>query len=447
MNKMSRKTKIRVFSFAVAAVLAVGGLCISSFAAAEKYSTMLGTTYERNLSELSEHVSSIENHLKKGRYSVTSSGASELSMKLWSEALAAKTCLSGLPTSGTDLDNTYKFLSQVGEFSLSLSKKISAGDEISDEERKTLEKLLGYAADINAELDEMCLAMNEDGKWAENVKNSIYETGNDNDNVLESGFNNMEDHLSDYPTMLYDGPFSDHILQAKAKYIEGKSDVTKDDAAQKAAKMLDVPAEHLIFDGEEQGVIPCYNFSYDSSSVSVTKQGGYCSYILTNRDISESVYQYEECLEKAERFIEGLNIGDFSPSYYSLNEGICVINFAYTENSVVYYTDLIKIGIATDTGDVVSFNAQGFIMNHCTRNFSAPKNDISAARNKLSPLLSVKSETAVVIPLDTMEERLCYEFLCGGENGEEILVYINADTLEEEKILIVLKTDGGVLTK
>ena len=77
--------------------------------------------------------------------------------------------------------------------------------------------------------------------------------------------------------------------------------------------------------------------------------------------------------KKAERFIEGLNIGDFSPSYYALNEGICVINFAYTENSVVYYTDLIKIGIATDTGDVVSFNAQGFIMNHCTRNFSAPK--------------------------------------------------------------------------
>lgn len=137
----------------------------------------------------------------------------------------------------------------------------------------------------------------------------------------------------------------------------------------------------------------------------------------------------------------------FRRAYYALNEGICVINFAYTENSVVYYTDLIKIGIATDTGDVVSFNAQGFIMNHCTRNFSAPKNDISAARNKLSPLLSVKSETAAVIPLDTMEERLCFEFLCGGENGEEILVYINADTLEEEKILIVLKTDGGVLTK
>ncbi len=115
--------------------------------------------------------------------------------------------------------------------------------------------------------------------------------------------------------------------------------------------------------------------------------------------------------KKAERFIEGLNIGDFSPSYYALNEGICVINFAYTENSVVYYTDLIKIGIATDTGDVVSFNAQGVYNESLHQKFFGSENDISAARNKLSPLLSVKSETAVVIPLDTMEERLCYEFL------------------------------------
>lgn len=86
-------------------------------------------------------------------------------------------------------------------------------------------------------------------------------------------------------------------------------------------------------------------------------------------------------------------------------------------------------------------------MNHTNRSFEAPSNDISAAREKLSPILSVESESLAVIPLDTMEERICYEFLCIGENEEEILVYINANTLEEEKILILLKTDGGILTQ
>lgn len=86
-------------------------------------------------------------------------------------------------------------------------------------------------------------------------------------------------------------------------------------------------------------------------------------------------------------------------------------------------------------------------MNHKERSFDAPKNDISSARQKLSPILSKKSEALAIIPLDTQNEKLCYEFLCDGQNGEEILVYINADTLEEEKILVVLKTDGGVLTK
>ena len=447
MKNISKKNKIRFLSFAFAIVLAICGLAISGYAAAEQYSTKLGITYERNLTELSEHINSIENCLRKGRYAVTSSGATDLSMKLWSEALSAKTCLSGLPTSGTNLDNTYKFLSQVGEFSLSLSKKISNGEQLSSSEREQLEKLLSYARQINAELDELCLTMNEEGKWAEQIKNSIYQNDIDTENDLSSGFNNVEDHLSDYPTMLYDGPFSDHILQAKAKFTEGKAEVTKDEAAQKASKFLNTGSDQLVFEGEEEGVVPCYNFSCNDSNISITKKGGYCSYILNSRDIGEAVYGYDECLVRAQDFIASLNQGDFEPSYYVINEGICVINFAYTENGIIYYTDLIKIGIATDTGDVVSFNAQGFIMNHTNRSFEAPSNDISAAREKLSPILSVESESLAVIPLDTMEERICYEFLCIGENEEEILVYINANTLEEEKILILLKTDGGILTQ
>lgn len=260
MKNISKKNKIRFLSFAFAIVLAICGLAISGYAAAEQYSTKLGITYERNLTELSEHINSIENCLRKGRYAVTSSGATDLSMKLWSEALSAKTCLSGLPTSGTNLDNTYKFLSQVGEFSLSLSKKISNGEQISSSEREQLEKLLSYARQINAEVDELCLTMNEEGKWAEQIKNSIYQNDIDTENDLSSGFNNVEDHLSDYPTMLYDGPFSDHILQAKAKFTEGKAEVTKDEAAQKASKFLYTGSDQLILREKKRELSPAIIF-------------------------------------------------------------------------------------------------------------------------------------------------------------------------------------------
>lgn len=447
MKNTKKKTKVRIWSFALAAVLVLAGFAVSGYASAAEYSTRLGITYERNLSELSEHIDNIETDLLKGRYAVTSSGASDLSMKLWSEALSAKTCLSGLPTSGTELDNTYKFLSQVGEFSLSLAKKISKGEQTSDQEQDELEQLLDYAKQINNEVAELCVTMNDDGKWADSIKNSIYKNDGQVSADLNEGFNNVEEHLSNFPTLLYDGPFSDHILQAKAVFLDGKSDVTADAAKSTAAALLGTQPENLSDGGEENGIIPSYNFYYNDSCISITKAGGYCSYILNSREISDSVYGYDECLEKAKDFLGRLSLGSFKESYFALNEGVCVINFAYTENDIIYYTDLVKVGVATDTGEIVTLNTQGYIMNHKERSFDAPKNDISSARQKLSPILSKKSEALAIIPLDTQNEKLCYEFLCEGQNGEEILVYINADTLEEEKILVVLKTDGGVLTK
>ena len=448
MKSKTSKRKIRIWSFAIAAVVTLCGFTVRGYASAAEYSNKLGITYERSLTELSEHMNSIETNLLKGKYAVTESGASDLAIKLWSEALAAKTNLSSLPTNGTGLDNTYKFLSQVGEFSLSLSKKLSRGEDISEEEKQEINRLYEYAVQINNEISELCVTMNDEGKWADSIKNSIYENdGNNNAKELDEGFNNVEEQLSDYPTLLYDGPFSDHILNAKPLFLEDKPEITTDQAAQRAAELVGKAEEELSRATEQDGIIPTYDFSVGDSIISITKKGGYCSYILNSRDISEAVYGYDECLERANDFLASLSFGSFKPSYYALNEGVCVINFAYTENDIVYYTDLIKIGVATDTGEIVSFNAQGYIMNHTVRTEFERKSSLEQAAEKISPLLTVESTGLAVIPLDTQKERLCYEFLCKDESDREILVYINEATLEEEKILILLKSDGGVLTK
>ena len=52
-----------------------------------------------------------------------------------------------------------------------------------------------------------------------------------------------------------------------------------------------------------------------------------------------------------------------------------------------------------------------------------------------------------LIPTDAGGEVRCYEFLCETEDEQEILIYINAVTGEEERILILLKSDGGTLVK
>ena len=52
-----------------------------------------------------------------------------------------------------------------------------------------------------------------------------------------------------------------------------------------------------------------------------------------------------------------------------------------------------------------------------------------------------------MIPTDGKDEKHCYEFECTGVDGEELLVYVNVSNLEEEKILLLLRSDGGTLAK
>ena len=69
------------------------------------------------------------------------------------------------------------------------------------------------------------------------------------------------------------------------------------------------------------------------------------------------------------------------------------------------------------------------------------------AKNVISTHLTVKNTRLAVIPSSGENELYCYEFLCVGDQNEEILVYVNTETLAEEQILVLLKTDGGTLTK
>lgn len=52
---------------------------------------------------------------------------------------------------------------------------------------------------------------------------------------------------------------------------------------------------------------------------------------------------------------------DMKETYYFTSDGICTINFAYTQSGVTCYTDLIKVGVALDDGSIVLFDAAALL--------------------------------------------------------------------------------------
>ena len=110
------------------------------------------------------------------------------------------------------------------------------------------------------------------------------------------------------------------------------------------------------------------------------------------------------------------------------------------------YTDLIKVGVALDNGQIVEFDARGYLTNHTARELGKPKISEEAARKAVSPSLKIEQTGLALIPTAGLHEVYCYEFLCTGKNGEKLLVYIGADTGVEEQILLLLITENGTLT-
>jgi germination protein YpeB len=135
-------------------------------------------------------------------------------------------------------------------------------------------------------------------------------------------------------------------------------------------------------------------------------------------------------------------------SYYNVSDNICTINCAYAKDDVYYYSDLIKVGVSLSDGKIVSLDTTTYLTNHIEREAFSAKIKITDAQKLISPYLNVKSTKKCVIPKESGKEVQCFEFTCEStDTGEQALVYINAQTGDEEDIMLLLSTDNGTLVK
>jgi germination protein YpeB len=109
------------------------------------------------------------------------------------------------------------------------------------------------------------------------------------------------------------------------------------------------------------------------------------------------------------------------------------------------YPDLIRVSVALDDGDIVGFEANGYLSNHRERDLAAPAVSVDTAQKKVSGDLAVLSSQLTLIPTAGEYEVLCLEFKCATGDGRHVIVYVNALTGEEEKILLLLEDETGTL--
>ncbi len=446
---MKRRFKIRLISFSAAVFSAMLIWGVAETVMAKNYETLVRISRQRSLEQVCEYLDNIETDLAKTQYATGDMMLNNLSVKMLREASGAKTSLSALETGEVGLYNIYKFLSQVGEYTASLSRKAASGEGVSEEDRKVLADLLEYAGSLSTQFEQMQELNNSSYLTFEQLNNTLIKADESSEQMVSyiNAVSDAEQSFSDYPTLIYDGPYADNVLNTTSQLLENEKTVSSDKAKRNAAEILGIPADALVTDGSSGGEIPTYDFYCDTVYVSVSKKGGYPVYILSDAVVGEAKISEEDAARKAEDFLEKIGFDNMEETYYYSTDGVCTINFAYKENDFICYPDLIKVSISLFDGKVTSMDATDYLMNHIKRDFPTSIVDEKKAREVISPSLKIKETDFAVIPTETGKEKFAYEFLCTGEDGQEMLIYVDMLTGEEADILILLYSDNGTLTK
>lgn len=441
---ISFRGKIRLTSYIIFALAALTVFSVVQSVKVAKYEREILLTRQRALISLDEYLSNITSDLQKVVYVSTPSMLTNLSTALWRDCAEAKNSLSELPSNDSSISNTYKFLSQVGEYIMSIQRNSMNGQTLTEAERQKLIELSKYATTLSEKLNSMCYSLQNGTLTFEKKSNMFLKTDEMSDTVFDQ-MDDVEQTLSDVPSLVFDGPFSNHIENMKPRLLEGKEEITKDEAQKVASKVCE--DKDMNFSFEETGNVPCYVFKSDDCTVAVTKQGGYPLYMLNSSFAGEISIKYEDAVAKAKDFLKSIGYDNMRESYYFTDDGICTVNFAYMQNGAICYADLIKVSVNLQNGEIHSFDATGYITCHTKRD--VPKKTITAeeGRKKLYEGLEISNVSACFAPTEWNTENYCYEYVCTTKEGQHLLVYLNAVTGEEENVLILLYSDGGVLTK
>lgn len=427
-------------------------LSLYTYKKQREYRQASENSYNLAFFELVDYVDSVEVYLAKSLVSNSPEHGAETLTYVWREANLAQSYLSRLPISSNELENTAKFLNQVSDYSFSLSRKNINGEELTQEDLNNLKELHDYSVNLKNILNQLSAELNEGRiSWGELTKKGSPMFAQEVSNISKDSFSNMEENFHEYAGLIYDGAFSEHLTNPERKGLVG-DEIDEETAKKIATKFWGQDnIKEIDSNGLTQNAnIEVYDFSLKKNNgidawISISKKGGHVVLANSNKEVNAEVITQEQANEIGLNFLNSRGIVSMKPTYYLKQNGIITINYAYFQENVTVYSDLVKLKIALDTGEILGMETTGYLNSHYKRNFAAPKISQEEARNKINKNLEITAEGLAMIPTEFQTELLCWEFK-GYVEERQFLVYINVETGKEEDVLVILETPNGTLT-
>lgn len=405
-------------------------------------SSNLELVYQRSFYDLTDHVNSLDMKLAKLLASSSGTYQSKLLKEISTNASFAEQNMSVLPLENSDLNEIHKFLNQVAGYTESLSVNNTSG--VSSEDRATLNKIRQIVGELKNGLNQISLEVQKGFKIVDNL-NKL----KDNTTGFSSIMGEMKVQDVEFPTMIFDGPFSEAQLKKEPQGLSGGA-ITQAEAELAVVSILalEQPFE-ITFMEKAEGTFVTYDFKVEKNNIvrflSISEIGGKLITMSGQTASNNQNYSLQDAKRISLEFIDRLGIEHAEVVWDDEINSDIYLNIAPVINNVIIYPDLIKVKVDLSTGVIIGYEATSYYMNHKNRSIAAPSFDAAAARSQIAGLgFSVLNTKLCLAPIEYRDEVFCYQFEAQ-KNGETYYFFINAITGDEEEILKVVQANDATL--
>ncbi len=410
-------------------------------AADERYRALAESTYRKSYYALLYNMDGLEGAANKLTVASGKALKQEYLADVSSYATAAAENMSDFTMNEGD-SKIMKFINQTGDFAKYLDDKLNKGGSFAEEDEKTIGEISSAVREIKGTLAELSAEV-ETGDF------SFVDTLRKKDSLFSRTLRSFEQKDVDYPSMIYDGPFSDSLLEREAKALSG-ADVSEEDCRAIAAKVLGVQkTSEISVKSGSKNVFETYDCEADTPAgkayVIIAKRGGFPVSFSLPEDAQNALHIEAADAERyAEQYLRNIGIENMKAVWASLYDNVYYVNLAATRDGVILYPDLIKVKVGGDNGRIVGMEALNYVFNHTERDIPAAVVTEQEAAEAISEYISLSSCRLALVPTKGGGEALTYEFY-GTKGADKYFVYVDALTGEELKIMRVLDGERGLL--
>jgi len=423
----------------LAVILGLTVFGVSQFYIKTGYQKQLEASYQRAFRELSVHINHLETELAKLQVANSATQRADILANILRLVYAAQANLGQLPITGVSLSRIENLLAQAQSMAVNtLRENTVSSPDLQMRTTKLYQQLQYLNSGLQSELQKHEQSTSW-VSWKNYLQTSITRSSN-----IEPG---ERYPLMQALVMLEDGMerFSDSDFASELSRLKGPlpqgDPITQQQAVEIAQSFLpmEVKDNQLTVTANTTGELPTYTVSTTVNQAAVTleiaQNGGHVLWMTNSRSVNQSLLSMAEMLEHAQRFLTERGFPELALVGTDTRFNRMVCSFVVVDKDVLIYPRQLKVQVAADNGEIVGF--QGLTYHSYTElSPHQPTLTVAEAQAKLAANTAVVEQHLALILNDNFTEVLTYQFRVN-YGDDQFLIYINADTGVEEKIIRV----------